>query len=66
MGSVAAAPGSGAQTQELWGTALVALGQVASSWTMNQTHVLCIGRQILNHWTTVEVLNQPIFEDSMY
>ena len=35
---------------------LVALGQVVSSWTMNQTHIPCIGRQTLNHWTTREVL----------
>ena len=27
-----------------------------SFWTRDQTHILsCIGRQILNHWTTEEV-----------
>ena len=28
---------------------------VESSWTRDQTHVPCIGRQILNHWTTRKV-----------
>ena len=27
-----------------------------SSQTRDQAHILCIGRQILNHWTTREVL----------
>ena len=27
-----------------------------SSWIREQTYVPCIGRQILNHWTTREVL----------
>ena len=26
-----------------------------SSWTWDQTHVSCIGRQILYHWATWEV-----------
>ena len=54
--SVAVAPG-------LWQTGLVvvALGlvapqQVGSSQTRDRTHVPCIGRQILNRWTTREVL----------
>ena len=34
----------------------VALWYVGSSQTRDQTHVSCIGRQILNHWTTREVL----------
>ena len=34
---------------------LVALQYVESSWTREQTHVPCIGRQRLNHWTTKEV-----------
>ena len=29
---------------------------VGSSWTGDQTHVPCISRWILNHWTTGEVL----------
>ena len=33
----------------------VALWHMGSSWTRYQTHVPCIGRQILNHWTTREV-----------
>ena len=28
-----------------------------SYWTRDGTHVLCIGRWILNHWSTREVLN---------
>ena len=35
--------------------ALVAPQHVASSWTSDQTHVFCTGRQILNHWTTKEI-----------
>ena len=27
-----------------------------SPWTRDQTHVSCFGREILNHWTTREVL----------
>ena len=29
---------------------------VGSSWTRDPTHVLCTDRQIVNHWTTREVL----------
>ena len=32
-----------------WDTALVALWHMRSSWTRDQTYVLCIGRKILNH-----------------
>ena len=45
----------GSGTQWLWHTDLVALPYVESSQTRDQTHVLCIGRWILNHWTTREV-----------
>ena len=34
----------------------IAPQHVESSWTSNQTCAPCIGRQILNHWTTREVL----------
>ena len=34
---------------------LVASVNVESSQTRDQTHVPCIGRRILNHWTTREV-----------
>ena len=34
---------------------LVAPWQVESSQTRDQTRVPCLGRQILNHWTTREV-----------
>ena len=30
-------------------------GVVESSWTRDQTHALCFGKQILKHWTTREV-----------
>ena len=36
---------------------LVALLHVGSSWTRDWTHGLCIGWQILSHWTTSEALN---------
>ena len=36
---------------QLWCTGFVALRHVESSWTRDQTHISCIGRQILNHWT---------------
>ena len=42
--------------QQLWCVGLVAPRHVVFSWRKrNWTHVLCIGRQILNHWTTREV-----------
>ena len=31
---------------------------MGSYWTRDQTCVLCIERQILNHWTTREVLRK--------
>ena len=37
-------------------TGLVALRHMESSRTRDQTHIPCIGRQILNHWTPWEVL----------
>ena len=40
--------------QRLWHTGLVAPQHVKSFWTRD--HVACIGRRILNHWTTGEVL----------
>ena len=49
-------PGSSAcRLQYLWPTDLVAPWHVRSSRTRDQTHVPCISRQILNHWTTREV-----------
>ena len=38
---------------------LVALRHVGSSWTRDQSHAPCIDRQILNHWTTREILHFP-------
>jgi len=45
-----------AWVQYLWCTGPVALQHVGSSGPRNRTCVLCISRQILNHWTTSEVL----------
>ena len=42
-----------------WVTVVMARRCVESSRSRDQTHVLCIGRQILNHWTIREVL--PVF-----
>ena len=50
--SVFAAVGSVAH---LWFSDLVAQGHVESSQTKDQTSVPCIGRCILNHWTTRDV-----------
>ena len=49
----------------MWCTGLVAQQHVGSSQTRDQTHVPYTGRQILNHWTTLEVWhflfkNKPI------
>ena len=40
--------------RELPHTGLVALRRVGSSRTRDRTHVPCIGRRILNPWTTKE------------
>ena len=54
------APGSSAQAQKLQRTGLVVPQHVGSSQTRDQTHVSCIGRQILYHWATREALHgQP-------
>ena len=49
---------SRAQAQQLWHTGLVAPWHVESPQTRDQTCVSCIGRQVVNHWTTKEI---PIF-----
>ena len=68
MGSEPVALRLGSQAQELWLTGLVVPWRVEPSWTMDRTRVPCIGRWILNHWTTREVLKwhfffiiQPVF-----
>ena len=48
------------KAQESWCPGLGATQQVGSSQTKDRTHVLCIGRRILNHWVTREV-RQPGF-----
>ena len=45
----------GMLAQELWRMGLVALQHVDSSSSRDQTCVTCIGRLILNHWTTREI-----------
>ena len=47
--------GSRAWAQLLWRVGLVAPQHVECSWTRDRTLVPCLGRQILNHWTTREV-----------
>ena len=47
-------PGSSAQAQQLWGTGLVGLWHVGSSWTRDRTCVSYIGRWIPYHWATRE------------
>ena len=46
--------GSRAQAQQLWCMGFVAPRHVGSSWTRARTHVLCIGRRILNRCATRE------------
>ena len=51
----------GSQAQYSWFAGsrvqgLVASQHMASSWTRDPTCVSCIGRWILNHWTTKEVM----------
>ena len=50
--------------QWLWLPGLAALQRVESSRTKDQTHVPCIGRWILNHWTSREVL-LSIFKENI-
>ena len=49
-----------AQALGEWASVVLVMGLVApqhveSSWTRDQTHVSCIGRQILIYYTTREV-----------
>ena len=43
-------------SQSLWCVGLIALQHVESFLSRDQIHVPCIGRWILNYWTTREVL----------
>ena len=45
---------------QLWCTGLVAPRRVGSSQTRDQSHVLCIRRQILNRWTAREALDTSL------
>ena len=42
-----------------WHIGLVASQRVGSPWTRDQTRAPCIGRQILNPWTTRDALTVP-------
>ena len=56
---------SGTQAQQLWHPGLAASGMWdPSSLTRDWTHAPCIGRRILNHWTTREVLRMAFFLQS--
>ena len=62
VASLVAEPG----LQSVWASVVVAHGHVTLkhegiSWTRDRTHVPCIGRQILNHRATREVLPYYIF-----
>ena len=54
--------GSRAQVQWLWLVGLVAPRHAKSTLARDPTPVLCIGRWILNHWTTSEVQNKCTVE----
>ena len=56
-------PAAGVAVLVLWAQAqqsrcigLIASWHVQSSWPRDQTHVPCIGRQVLNYWTTGKFL----------
>ena len=55
MASLVAEHGSREQVSEVVVHRLSRPMHVGSSWIRGGTHVSCIGRQILNHWTTREV-----------
>ena len=47
----------GCELSSVWRTGLVSQKNVGSSQIRNRrTHALCIGKWILNHWTTREIL----------
>ena len=53
----------GSWAQQLWLTGLGALRHVESSQTRFPTPVPCIGRQILKHWTSREVLPPFLYQN---
>ena len=52
----------GPWAQQWWHTVFVAPPHVGSSWTRDRTCVPCIGRRILIHYTTREVLGFNILK----
>ena len=61
VASLVAEPGHAS----LWAVGLVALWHVGSSW-IRETHVPCIGRWILNHCSTREVLYCGFWTQNLY
>ena len=53
--------GSRVWARQLWHVSSLAPCHVGSSQTRDETHVLCIGRWILNHWTTRESQASNLF-----
>ena len=56
---------SGTWAQPLWRTGLVARQHVESSWTRDRTRIPCIGRWILNPWTTRKALVVRFYLNSL-
>ena len=56
LASLVAAHGLRARAREIWHAGLAAFWYVESSRIRDWTHVPCTCSQILNHWTTKEVL----------
>ena len=54
--------GSPAGAWQLWLMSLV----MESSWTKDRTHVACIGRRILYHWSTRELTDTELFSDLLW
>ena len=55
VASLVASTDSRVQPQSLGLPGLAAQTHVESSWSRGQTHVACIGKWILSHWTTREI-----------
>ena len=66
MASLVAEHGSREQVSEVVVHRLSRPMHVGSSWIRSGTHVSCIGRQILNPWTTRDVLSHTSWFPSTY
>ena len=58
--------GPGARARQLWHMSPVAPWHVESSWTRGGTQVPCMGRWILNHRTSREVLSCLVKEKGIF